>query len=98
MICIAHDPFASEAKAAAIGVRLVGLDEALAQGDFFSLHMPLTSQTKVCWSPAHVACGSSVSGHQTDSISAMFHDAHHHMMLLVRSERDDSNCHAQWLH
>ena len=51
MICIAHDPFASEAKAAAIGVRLVGLDEALAQGDFFSLHMPLTSQTKVCMDP-----------------------------------------------
>lgn len=47
MICIAHDPFASEAKAAALGVRLVGLDEALAQGDFFSLHMPLTAQTKV---------------------------------------------------
>lgn len=46
MICIAHDPFASEAKAAAIGVRLVSLNDALAQGDFFSLHMPLTSQTK----------------------------------------------------
>lgn len=47
MICIAHDPFASEAKAAAIGVRLVSLNDALAQGDFFSLHMPLTAQTKV---------------------------------------------------
>ncbi|DBA94894.1 hypothetical protein WJX77_001897 [Trebouxia sp. C0004] len=46
MTIIAHDPFASEAKAAAIGVRLVTLNEALAQGDFFSLHMPLTSQTK----------------------------------------------------
>ena len=48
MTIIAHDPFASEAKAAAIGVRLVTLNEALGQGDFFSLHMPLTSQTKVC--------------------------------------------------
>lgn len=48
MTIIAHDPFASEAKAAAIGVRLVTLNEALAQGDFFSLHMPLTGQTKVC--------------------------------------------------
>ena len=47
MTCIAHDPFASEAKAAAIGVRLVSLNDALAQGDFFSLHMPLTPQTKV---------------------------------------------------
>lgn len=46
MTIIAHDPFASEAKAAAIGVRLVTLNEALGQGDFFSLHMPLTSQTK----------------------------------------------------
>ena len=48
MQIIAHDPFASEAKAAAIGVRLVSLNEALAQGDFFSLHTPLTPQTKVC--------------------------------------------------
>ena len=47
MTIIAHDPFASEAKAAAIGVRLVSLNEALGQGDFFSLHMPLTAQTKV---------------------------------------------------
>ncbi|KAA6429329.1 MAG: d-3-phosphoglycerate chloroplastic-like [Trebouxia sp. A1-2] len=46
MTIIAHDPFASEAKAAAIGVRLVALNEALVQGDFFSLHMPLTGQTK----------------------------------------------------
>jgi phosphoglycerate dehydrogenase-like enzyme len=43
---IAYDPFASEAKAAALGVRLVSFDEALAAGDFFSLHMPLTPDTK----------------------------------------------------
>lgn len=48
MQIIAHDPFASEAKAAAIGVKLVSLNDALAQGDFFSLHMPLTPSTKVC--------------------------------------------------
>ena len=71
MICIAHDPFASEAKAAAIGVRLVGLDEALAQGDFFSLHMPLTSQTKVCLGPCQFASNGSASCHKTRSISAM---------------------------
>lgn len=47
MTLIAHDPFASEAKAAAIGVKLVSLNDALAQGDFFSLHMPLTAGTKV---------------------------------------------------
>jgi D-3-phosphoglycerate dehydrogenase len=46
MSVIAHDPFASEAKAASLGVKLVSFDEALAQGDFFSLHMPLTPQTK----------------------------------------------------
>ena len=47
MTVVAHDPFASEAKAAALGVRLVSFDQALADGDFFSLHMPLTPQTKV---------------------------------------------------
>lgn len=43
---IAYDPFASEAKAAALNVKLVSFDEALATGDFFSLHMPLTPDTK----------------------------------------------------
>jgi D-3-phosphoglycerate dehydrogenase len=43
---IAYDPYASEAKAAAVGVRLVPLDEALATADFFSLHMPMTPDTK----------------------------------------------------
>ena len=45
---IAYDPYASEVKAAALGVKLVSWEEALAQGDFFSLHMPQTPQTKVC--------------------------------------------------
>ena len=44
---IAYDPYASEAKAAALGVKLVSFDDALAAGDFFSLHMPLTADTKV---------------------------------------------------
>jgi D-3-phosphoglycerate dehydrogenase len=46
MTVIAHDPYASAEKAQALGVTLVGFDEALAQGDFFSLHMPLTPGTK----------------------------------------------------
>ena len=46
MTVIAHDPYASEERAAAQGVSLVSFDEALAQGDFFSLHMPLTPGTK----------------------------------------------------
>ena len=45
-VVIAYDPYASEAKAAAVGVRLVPLDEALATADFFSLHMPMTPDTK----------------------------------------------------
>ena len=44
---IAYDPYASEVKAAALGVKLVSWEEALAQADFFSLHMPQTPQTKV---------------------------------------------------
>ena len=44
---IAYDPYASQVKAAALGVKLVSWEEALAQGDFFSLHMPQTPQTKV---------------------------------------------------
>lgn len=80
---VAYDPYASEAKAAALGVKLVSFDEALATGkfesfflvffqerkkaikahiflpppfpllptkknlgDFFSLHMPMTPETK----------------------------------------------------
>lgn len=44
---IAHDPFASEAKAAALNVKLVSFEEALSTAEFFSLHMPLTPGTKV---------------------------------------------------
>ena len=44
---VAYDPYASEVKAAALGVKLVSREEALAQADFFSLHMPQTPQIKV---------------------------------------------------
>lgn len=46
MNVVAYDPYASEERAAALGVQLVSFEEALAMGDFFSLHMPLTAQTK----------------------------------------------------
>ena len=46
MTTIAYDPYASEERAAALGVKLVTFDEALASADFFSLHMPLTPTTK----------------------------------------------------
>lgn len=45
MTVIAHDPYASADRAAAIGVELVSFDEALARSDFLSLHMPLTPTT-----------------------------------------------------
>jgi phosphoglycerate dehydrogenase-like enzyme len=46
MTVVAYDPYASQEKAAALGVKIVTLDEALEQGDFFSLHTPLTPNTK----------------------------------------------------
>jgi D-3-phosphoglycerate dehydrogenase len=46
MKVVAYDPYASEERANAVGVTLVSFDEALATGDFFSLHMPLTPDTK----------------------------------------------------
>ncbi|KAI8477119.1 MAG: D-isomer specific 2-hydroxyacid dehydrogenase [Monoraphidium minutum] len=52
MTVIAHDPYASEEKARAQGVELVSFDDALARGDFFSLHMPLTPGTKKMFNDA----------------------------------------------
>jgi phosphoglycerate dehydrogenase-like enzyme len=43
---LAFDPFVPPATAAALGVRLVSLDELLANADFVSLHCPLTEQTR----------------------------------------------------
>jgi phosphoglycerate dehydrogenase-like enzyme len=43
---LAHDPFVDAATAAQLGVRLVGLDELLAESDFVSIHCPLTVQTR----------------------------------------------------
>ncbi|KAL1296057.1 hypothetical protein HN51_056827 [Arachis hypogaea] len=45
MNVIAHDPYAPADRARAIGVELVGFDEAIATADFISLHMPLTPAT-----------------------------------------------------
>lgn len=46
MKVIAYDPYASEERARALGVRLVSLDDAYAESDFLSLHMPLLPSTK----------------------------------------------------
>ena len=42
---IAYDPYIQPARAAALGVRLVGLDELLAESDFISIHLPKTPET-----------------------------------------------------
>eukprot|EP00899_Mesostigma_viride_P019638 jgi/Mesvir1/27676/Mv07396-RA.1 len=55
MTVVAHDPYASEDRAKAVGVRLVSFDEALELGDFFSLHMPLTPATDKMFNDAAFA-------------------------------------------
>jgi D-3-phosphoglycerate dehydrogenase len=45
MHVIAYDPFVQAGRAAQMGVRLVSLDELLAQSDFMSVHLPKTPET-----------------------------------------------------
>jgi D-3-phosphoglycerate dehydrogenase len=42
---IAYDPYVQPARAAGLGVRLVGLDELLRESDFISIHLPKTPET-----------------------------------------------------
>lgn len=42
---IAYDPYVQPARAAQIGVRLVGLDELLETADFITVHLPKTPET-----------------------------------------------------
>jgi D-3-phosphoglycerate dehydrogenase len=42
---IAYDPYVSSARAAQMGVKLVGLDELLAESDFITVHLPKTPET-----------------------------------------------------
>lgn len=42
---IAYDPYVQPARAAQLGIRLVGLDELLAESDFISIHLPKTPET-----------------------------------------------------
>ena len=42
---IAFDPYVQPARAAQLGVRLVGLEELLRESDFISIHAPKTSET-----------------------------------------------------
>ena len=46
MKVVAYDPYAPAERVRAVGAELVSFDDALASGDFFSLHMPLTASTQ----------------------------------------------------
>lgn len=43
---IAYDPYVSAARAAQLGIELVGLDELFARADLISVHLPKTPETK----------------------------------------------------
>jgi D-3-phosphoglycerate dehydrogenase / 2-oxoglutarate reductase len=45
MQLIAYDPYVPAARAAQLGVRLVGLDELLTEADFISVHLPKNPET-----------------------------------------------------
>jgi D-3-phosphoglycerate dehydrogenase len=45
MQIIAYDPYVPTARAAQLGVRLVSLDELLAEADFISVHLPKNAET-----------------------------------------------------
>jgi D-3-phosphoglycerate dehydrogenase len=46
MRVLAYDPFLTEARAKALGVELVDLDNVYRDADFISVHMPVTDQTR----------------------------------------------------
>ncbi len=45
MKVVAYDPYVSGARAGQMGVRLVSLDELLAESDFITVHLPKTPET-----------------------------------------------------
>ncbi len=45
MELIAYDPYVPASRAAQLGVRMVGLDELLAEADFITVHLPKTPET-----------------------------------------------------
>ena len=46
MRVLAHDPYISSAHAERLGAELCGLDRLLAEADFITIHVPLTSATR----------------------------------------------------
>jgi D-3-phosphoglycerate dehydrogenase len=45
MTVIAYDPYASPGTSTQLGVRMVGLDELLAEADFITVHLPKNAET-----------------------------------------------------
>ena len=45
MQVIAYDPYVPPSRAGQLGVRMVGLDELLAEADFISVHLPKNAET-----------------------------------------------------
>lgn len=45
MTLLAYDPYASAPQATELGVKLVSMDELMAESDFISLHAPATAET-----------------------------------------------------
>ncbi len=45
MCIIAYDPYVQAGRAAQMGIRLVGLDDLLAESDVISVHLPKTAET-----------------------------------------------------
>jgi len=45
MKVVAYDPYVGSARAGQLGVRLVGLDDLLAESDFITVHLPRTPET-----------------------------------------------------
>jgi D-3-phosphoglycerate dehydrogenase len=45
MRVVAYDPYVPAARAAQLGVRLLSLEELLAEADFISVHLPKTAET-----------------------------------------------------
>lgn len=46
MEVVVYDPYLAEERAEELGVELVGFDEVVARGDFISIHVPLTDETR----------------------------------------------------
>lgn len=42
---VAYDPYVQPARAAQLGIRMLALDELLAQADFITVHLPKTAET-----------------------------------------------------